>query len=787
MRARLEAAFAGLAGRICRHPLVALGLALALLAGTAAPLRQLRFEASMVTLFHERDPARVAYERYQRLFGKGDMLIVLLEPPSETGIFDRRFLGELEALHQALERRLPHVAEVTSLVNVRRTRGDQSGQLIVEKLLEELPETAEAAAALRARVLAEPLYRNYVVGGDGRSTAIIIEPAATRPSATDGGEPLPVDIAEHSEILRQVETLTAPLAASGVKVHLAGHPVLNTVLQGAIKDDLRLLTPLSLLLSMLLLALLFRRLTGVIYPMLVVICSLVSTVGIMALLDLPFTNVSSALPSFLVVVGIADAVHILSVFYRRYRDEGDRRAAIVYAFSHSGLPVLMTSLTTAAGLLSFATADVAWVADFGLAAPIGVGFALLYTLLLLPALLALLPVRRGRPASAASAAPLSDRLLDATGRLAARRAWWIVWAWLAVFVVSAAGIWRLRISQDGMRWFPETHPLRLATEAVDRQLGGSLTFEVVIDTGKDNGVYDASLIKQLARSAEQLERYRRGEASVGKAMALSALIKEVHRALNEDRADHYRIPDSNAAVAQEILLFEMSGSNDLEDLVTTDLRRLRMTLTVPFADAVSYVPVVDDLRRHFARHYPAARVSITGMQVLFIETVSHVLTSMARSYPIALGVVSLLMILMLGRVRIGLLAMVPNLVPILIITGWMGWLGIPFDFSTMLIGSLAIGLVVDDTIHLLYGYVRERDQGKQVADAVQATLLSTGRAIFVTSAALAGGFFIYAAATLKNLVHFGTLIGSIVVVALVADLLLVPALLALAARRQTPG
>jgi len=774
---RLESAFARLAALIARRRFSALGLAALIFAGTVAPLSSLRLETSLVNMFHQDDPARVAYEAFQEEFGKDDLLLILLRPPD---VFEPGFLRELKTLHHRLEEEVPHLARITSLVNVRRTRGED-GQLLVEDLMPAAPEGKAATAALKKLALADPLYRRFLVSADGRATALVLEPDAFRDDAA--GKRVAVDTPEFIKMLAAAREIVAPLKARGVEAHFAGSPVLTAVLQGAIEQDMRRLMPLSGLILIIFLGALFRKITGVVYPVVIVVCSLLSSFGVMALLGIPVTNVTTILPTFIMVVGVADAVHILAIFYRQYGKHGNRRLALQEALGHAGLAVLLTSLTTAAGLLSFATAEVAWVADFGMAAPIGVGFALLYTVLLLPALLSALPVKRPRT-PADDRRPRVDRLLLRIGALATGRPLLVVAVWAIVLVVSAAGVTRLRLSQNGMNWFPKGHHLRVATTAIDQELGGSLTFEVVLDSGRKDGVYNADLMKQLAKSVEELETYQRGHISVGKAMALSTVLKEIHRAINDNDPDQYRVADTNAAIAQELLLFEMSGSDDLEEMVTADLRKARLTLFVPFTDAIHYVGVFDDLKAHFAARYPGVKVSITGMQALFIQTVNHILTSVARSYPVALAVVTLLMVLLLGRIRLGLLAMAPNLVPIAMVAGWMGWLGIPFDFSNMLVGSLAIGLVVDDTIHFLHTFGRERDRTADMSEALQRTLLSTGRAIFITSMTLAAGFFTYMTATLKNLYHFGLLAGAIVLVAMAADFLLVPALLQLARPRK---
>jgi predicted RND superfamily exporter protein len=354
-----------------------------------------------------------------------------------------------------------------------------------------------------------------------------------------------------------------------------------------------------------------------------------------------------------------------------------------------------------------------------------------------------------------------------------------VGAWALAAAIASVGFSWTRLSQNSLQWYPEGHPIRTATQAIDGSMKGSLTVEVLLDTGEENGLYDAGVISGLDEIAAELERDTAGPVAYGKAVSVATVLKEVHQALNGNRAEFYRVPDTDQLVAQELLLFEMSGSDDLEDHVSTDMRVARLSLSVPFADANEYIPLFDALATRLREVFPDQTVTVTGMVAMFIRSMWNILTSMARSYPIAFGVITLLMIFLVGGMRIGLLSMVPNLVPIAVVVGAMGWLDLPFDVSTMLIGSVAIGLVVDDTIHFLHTFAREFGAARDVRLAIERTLVTTGRAIFATSLTLAGGFLVYAAATLRTLLNFGLLTAAIVLLAMLADFLLVPALISI--------
>jgi len=346
-----------------------------------------------------------------------------------------------------------------------------------------------------------------------------------------------------------------------------------------------------------------------------------------------------------------------------------------------------------------------------------------------------------------------------------------------VAILSVMGMTRLRFSQNGLKWFKEHNAVRTATETVDRELGGTLTIEVVLDTGTTDGVTGADFLRRLEDAVAWAGGIERGEVYVSKATSLDTVIKEINRALHGNDEASYRVPEDDRLIAQELLLFEGTGSDDLEELVDRDFQKLRCTLSVPFRDAFRYVGLVDEIREYFESSFPEARVTMTGSNVLFVKMFNNVITTMAKSYVISLSLITMLMIILLGRLSIGLLSMVPNLLPLAAILGLMGWKEIPLDISTVLIGSIAIGLVVDDTIHFMHNFRRDFEQLGEVEAGVARTLDTTGRAILITSVVLAGGFYACLVSELRSSVIYGALMGTTVLFALVADYFVTPALM----------
>ena len=570
-------------------------------------------------------------------------------------------------------------------------------------------------------------------------------------------------------------------------IHYAGAPVVTDVLKKSMMKGMRQFMLIAVVAISLLLFLLFRRISGVALPMLTVILSLASTLGLMGAFGIPIKLPTQILPSFLIAVGVGASVHILAVFFRKYRmlqaqaepPADPKEEAIAYSLGHSGLAVVMTSLTTAAGLASFAGAQVAPISDLGMVAAMGVMLSLVYTLVLLPTLLALLPIRATTKRESDEHHARVDRILTAIADFSVDRSKLVLFISALVLAVGLSGAVQIKFSHKPFEWFPPETPMRVATDFIDTHLGGASSIEVVADTGKTNGIYEPAFMQGLERLNREVGSIDQGELRVGKTLSVADIQKEINKALNENRDSFYTIPGNRELIAQEMLLFENSGSDDLEDFVDSQFSQARFTARMPWVDAILYEPFIEQLQRQFSSVLGEdIRITVTGMATLLGRTMAATIYSMGQSYLYAALAITLMMILLIGNLRIGLLSMIPNLTPIILTLGLLGWFGVPIDLFTMLIGSIAIGLAVDDTIHFMHNYRRYHHETGDVKQAVRETLLSTGRAMFFTTIVLSLGFFLYMFAELSSLFRFGLLTGFTILVALLADFFLAPALLA---------
>lgn len=797
VKQRIESGFEALADFLYRKRILAILAVLVTTAAAASGLRNVAIDTSTESFLYPDDPVLTRYEGFRDQFGRDDVIIISVEPDA---LFTPDALSRLQSLHEALAETVPHLANITSMVNARNTRGE-GDRLVVGDLLERWPQTENDLSMLRERVLANPLYRNTLVSADGKVTTIALELArfADSDSASletalelfDEETPAPevpevLSDEETHHVLATIDGVVADHRADEFVLRIAGTPAVTDSLKNALQDDMKTFIGAAIGMIALLLFIMFRTVAAVFLPLGVVLLALLSTIGLMGHLGTTIKLPTVILPSFLLAVGVGAAVHLLAIYTRNIRAGSGERAAVVGAVGHAGLPILLTSLTTAAGLGSFAAAEVAPIAELGQYAAIGVMITLVYTLTLLPAGLALFPARRGNPVlQEGGAAGRLDEALVAIAKWGVSHAVPIVSVSVVAAVISIGLAAQLRFSHDVLSWLPESWPVHRATRGIDRDLGGSVTLEVVLDTHVENGLHDQETLIKLDTLAEELKSGSVEPVTVGAVLSIADLLKEIHQALNENRPEYHRVPENPRLIPQEFLLFENSGSDDLEDFVDTQFRFARFSIRVPWRDTLAYPPFIRNVEAKFRDSFGnAADFTITGIMSLLSRTLEAAIHSTARSYCIAFVVITLMMIALIGRLGTGLISMFPNLAPIVLTLAFMQVAGIPLNLFTMLVGSIAIGLAVDDTIHFMHHFHRYYERTGNIEEAVRRTLLTSGRAMLATSIVLSSGFFIFCFANMKNLIDFGLLTGMTILTALGADFVLAPALMALRYRKR---
>ncbi len=786
-RTKSESRLENMGRWITKNPIKIILIMLILSFGVISNLPKITIDTSTEGFLHDDDPALVRYEAFKDQFGQDEKIMVVVQ---SKDIFDAVFLEKLQKLHYELENSVPHLNDITSLLNARNTRGE-GDQLIVEDLFENFPTNKQEIEAIKKIAVNSEMYTNLLFNEDLTYTTIILEPSAYESS--DSGDELEgfgeeeadaqnlefLKDSSKSEMVNVAETIAKKLTSDDFNVFIAGSLAVNDYNKRSVQKDMQKFVKLVLLMMMLFLFIVFRRASAVFLPIFIVAISLLTTIGTMALVGTPITIPTQILPSFLLAVGIGAVVHLLAMFFKHLNEHGDKHNAISYSLGHSGLAIIMTSLTTAAGLLSFSTAAIAPIADLGIFAAVGIMIALVNTLVLLPALLAILPIKPAKNAQIEKSKKM-DSILKGIADFSTNNAKAIVAFSTVIAIVWTYFAASVEFKHDPLSWQPDNSPVKIATATVDRELKGSVTMEVIIDTKKENGLYNSELLTKLDEIRKKAEAIENDRYFVGKGWSVAEVLKEIHRALHENKQEYYVITDNNALIPQEFLLFENSGSDDLEDLVDSSFSKARITFKLPWMEAGEYGELSDELTTLMKSELGSdVEITITGMVPLFQRTLSAAMSSMATSYIVAFILIAIMMTILLGSIKIGLTSMIPNILPIIMTLGFMSMVNMPLDMFTMLVGAIVIGLSVDDTVHFFHNFAKYHHKGYSTKVALEYTMIGTGRALVATTIVLSLGFYVYMFASLTNLINFGILAGGAITVALISNIILGPALLTL--------
>jgi predicted RND superfamily exporter protein len=703
-------------------------------------------------------------------------------PKSASGPAHDDFFTDLPA---SVDR--PGIERVTSLINVRKADA-ADGALHFDPLLEPWPQ-AQELAALKRRVLADSDLVGWVVGTRGHYAIVSAKVHLVQPS-------------DEEAIFQRLSELIARHSQPGFELQLAGISALNAAQQILTLTDVARLIAATSLASVVLLSFLFRHPLGVLGPMLVVAQSVIWTIGFMAFLGRPLTIVTSMLPAFLLAIGTAECIHLQAV-YGDYRRRGlNGREAVLRSFETCGAPIIFTGLTTMFGLLSLMWAVLGNIRDLGLLGGFGVFASLVLTLTLLPGLLTLHKSGKfGISTPHDQNGSYLDRLAhwcnhlsitratETSGVNYARRNRTLVVA--AVLTVAAVvGMTKLSANHDQLAWFPRDYPVRQAIETLNADVGRAANFALLLDARKPGGLADRAALLALARFNAYAKAYHTedsGQQLVTGTTSVLELLRDAAKVMAVADSGSAGLPATQAGVNDMLTLLQNVASDDLRQLVTVDMSRAVIFIHVGWTNALAYGRLNDYLARGASDILgPYATGTMTGLSKGYFEIVKPVINDLVSSFATAGIVVTLLITVVLRDFKLGLLAMVPNLLPVAFMLGAMGWFGIPLDVSNLLIASVALGIVVDDTIHLLYQFKLDYERQGQVEHALRYAFDHAGSGVMAMSLILIPNFLLFSVAEMRNVQLVGTLMAATVFIAFVAELIVTPAVLRLAYRDRKP-
>ena len=744
------------------HPLAATAAALVVTAVLAAFIPSVAIDTSADGFMVERDPARVLYDRFRQQFGTDSITLVVIKADD---VFNRDVLAIVQRLSDQLQQ-LDGVMRVESLATARRVRvrdDDIETRLLLPA---ELPSAAAELADIRQYALGHRVLSGNMVAPDGRATALIVY--------TD---PARGDTDFNRRFVERVDALLAEEERPGLTLYEVGRPLLKRTYSQYIIRDIVRLTPISAAVLMVVLLVLFRALEAVVVPMVTVGVSIVWAVGMLGLFGIPLNVVTAVIPTVLVTIGFAEDIHIIADYRARLKSRADgqidKKVALKSAILQTAAPLLITTFTTIIGFASLSFSDVGMLQQFGYGTALALAGNYVATMLLLPPITLALsaPSTAGAGVDRRFAEPQLQRFLEWLG-------WFNVRHRVAILAVSGVltllgivGLARIDVNTDFISYFPSDSPLRQRARDVHTALSGAEMFWIVVDTHRQDGATEPEQLERIAA----LQRDLAATGLVDKTVSVADYVTTINRELNGGAPADERVPASREAIAQYLLLVP---GRDLSPLLTADSSAAAILVRHNVSGSARMADLERRIDGFVAARFPSdVAVNYTGESILTNNAADYMAVNELTSFAFTFIAIAIIHSALFMSVRIGLLSLIPDLIPIALVYGLMSLLGVPLDTGTAIIATVAIGIGVDDTVHHLMTYAHELDRYSNPSLAMFATLRHVARPIASTSLALALGFLVMLASSFVPLLQFGLFGALTMMLALVTELSVTPTLM----------
>jgi predicted RND superfamily exporter protein len=720
----------------------------------ALQLPDLKFNYVFEDFFPVDDPELAFYQEFKSDFGEDNNYLLLGLIPSE-GVFNNDFLNSVDSLSRILEEH-PSIISASSLTNARRPLITPTG-LITLPLVH--PEDSDRLSSDSLFILSSPLLRGNLVSLDGRSTAILVRHVFL-PTQEEAGE-----------LLRFIDQSLNKIPDANW--HIAGKIHAQKVFVDTMQDELVTFLSASAVLIILFLGITYRSLWLIILPLVVVALGAVWILGIMSLAGKPLDILMVLLPTIMFVVGMSDVVHLMTKYIEQLRLGYDQRTAIRVTFREVGLATFLTSLTTAVGFFTLLTASIRPIREFGIYTGIGVFIAFIVAFTLIPASLSLM-----KPPAVSKKLYNRSSWVGFLGKgfiFSLRRAKTLLAIALVLIIVSVAGTKLITINTYLIEDLPSDHPLKEDFTFFDENFGGSRPFEMTMEIPEGSSLFDPEVIYDL----EELSDYLKETYEVGNLVSPVTLVKSLNQAAQGGGMEFYKLPET-AQQWKRINRFIPSvvRSSQMKSFFSEDQKTARISGRVEDIGSAISLKRTDSLRQFINQNMNSdlARYTVTGTSNLIDKNNEYLARNMFAGLGIAFAVVALIAGILYRSIRMVIITLIPNVIPLLIVAAIMGVTGITLKLSTSIVFTIAFGIAVDDTIHFISKLKIELSKGSSLLYALKRTYLTTGKAIIVTSIILSGGFMTLLLSSFGGTFYTGLLISLTLILALIIDLTLLPVL-----------
>ena len=731
-------------------------LTIAILAGAVAMVPRVQIthiDNDIATWFQRDDPVLRDYERLRQEFSGSRTLLVALEGP---GVLSEGGLGALRRITGDIER-VPYVTRAYSLASANVIHPTGSGDDAGIEVRPLVPRAGPIdAAAVAQQALADPFLAGDLVSSDRTVVSIVVNVDEDRIDAVRG------------ETLDRIRDVVARGLPPDTRAYFNGSLEISETYNRVTLNNTYRFTPPIFLMVVISLYVLFRSWRITFLTLGCVLVSVLWAMGLYSLMGYTYNVLSSMIVPLIVVLAIADDVHIVQHYMETLERTGSREEAFVGTVGYVFVPLLAAGGTTALGLASLATSHVHAVQSFGVGSAVGVMADLAISIVLVPTFLVFVP----KPATA----PPQERWLVGpmrwVARVTSRRPVLVLAISTAIALVSSFGILKLRVDTNHINFFASGHPLSQSAHVIDRKLSGIYGFQVLFE-GPAESMRSPAVLRLVDELGQGIARL----PNVRSVISLADYVKRIDRDLGSGSGA--RVPASQALIAQELFVFALSdeGRHELAQIVASDYSRAQMTVRMASMSSNVVFEQVLKAQAMADRLFQGSGVTptVTGSARLFAQLDNYLVDSQLSSFSTAFVTVFAVIFVIFRSVRFGMLAIAPNVFPVIVVLGIMGWLGISMNIATVMVASVALGIVDDDTIHWVSRYRREVAAGADTDTAIDHATAHEGRASLTTALVNSAAFSVLLASEYRPSAWFGGLLALTMGVAFLAEIFILPA------------
>ncbi|HAS6497512.1 TPA: MMPL family transporter [Vibrio parahaemolyticus] len=724
--------------------------------------KNLYFRGDYDIFFDGTNKQLLAFDEIQTTFAKTDNLAIVIAP-EDSDIFTPQTLSLIQKITVDAWQ-VPYSSRVDSIANYQHTEAFDDDLLVEDLLYSEYELTPERISKVKSIALSEPVLKSALVSEKGDVTVVNITVQLPEMDKT----------AEVEEVVSSINAMIDRYqrAYPDVTFHKAGIIAMNHAFMTAAQDDSSTLVPTMLVVILVFLTIMLRSILSVIATLIVIIGSVMATMGISGWAGMFLSTATVNVPTLIMTLAVADCVHVIATMRQSMKNGFTKVQSIERSIALNFVPILITSVTTAIGFLMMNMSDSPVLRDFGNLSALGVMVACFLSVTLLPALLKLLPIHVKMEMSQ-DQKHFMDRLGDFV--VSQRRA--LLPLSVAVIVVCASLIPLNKVNDESVEYFGQRNEFRQAADFMEERISGMTNISIAIKTNESQGIAAPDFLNTIGEFSSWL----RDQPETDHVATLADVYKRLNKNMHGDDEAYYSLPQERELAAQYLLLYEMSlpYGLDLNNQINVDKSSIKMVLTVANLGSVELVDLENRIYQWFTEHAPQYQVVASSPSLMFAHIGETNMASMLSTLPITLVLISALLIFALRSVRLGLISLMPNIAPAVIGFGLWALISGEINLGLSVVVTLTLGIVVDDAVHFLSKYQRARREGQTAEQAVRYAFHTVGRALWITTVVLVAGFSVLAMSSFRLNADMGQLSAIVIFIALVVDFLFLPTLLML--------